>query len=127
MHSAKHGRVLCGRVVRFIILILLLLPILLPIGVILLLFCISLVRGDPGITPQMVWSERSGLLLVKSAVYAAVCAMSALFIGVLYATALPRFSHRVSRIMIVLIIALLPIPPYIHALAWNTILSAFNT
>ncbi|MDD1682562.1 MAG: hypothetical protein LUO98_01890 [Methanoregula sp.] len=127
MHSTKHGKVLSGRVVRFIILFLLLLPILLPIGVILLLFCISLVRGDPGITPQMVWSGRSGLLLVKSAVYAAVCAMSALFIGVLYATALPRFSQMVSRIMIVLIIALLPIPPYIHALAWNTTLSAFNT
>ena len=127
MHSTKHGKVLSGRVVRFIILFLLLLPLLLPIGVILLLFCISLVRGDFGITPQMVWSGRSGLLLVKSAVYAAVCAVSALFIGVLYATALPRFSRRVSRIMIVLIIALLPIPPYIHALAWNNILSAFNT
>jgi len=127
MHSTKHGKVLSGRVVRFMILFLLLLPILLPIGVILVLFCISLVRGDPGITTQMVWSGRSGLLLVKSTVYAAVCAASALFIGVLYATALPRFSRGVSRVMIVLIIALLPIPPYIHALAWNNILSAFNT
>ena len=127
MHPTIHGRVISGRIVRFMFLALLLLPVLLPIGIILMLFCSSLVRGDPGITAQMVWSGRSGLLLVKSTVYAAACAVSALFIGVLYATALPRFSRRVSRAMIVLIIALLPIPPYIHALAWNNILSAFNT
>jgi iron(III) transport system permease protein len=127
MHSTINGKVFSGRIVRLIILLLLLLPLLLPIGVILILFCISLVHGDSGITTQLTWSGRSGLLLVKSTVYAAVCAVSALFIGVLFATALPGFSRRVSRAMIVLIIALLPIPPYIHALAWNNIISAFNT
>jgi iron(III) transport system permease protein len=127
MHSMIFGKIFSGRIVRFMILILLLLPILLPIGVILLLFCTSLVRGDVGITTQLVWSGRSGLLLLKSTVYAAVCSVSALLIGILYATAIPRFSRRVSRAMIVLIIALLPIPPYIHALAWNNVLSAFNT
>ena len=127
MHSTIHGKVFSGRIVRFVILSLLLLPILLPLGIIILLFCTSLVRGDPGVTTQLAWSGRSGLLLVKSTVYAAVCAVSALLIGILYATAIPRFSPRVSRAMIVLIIALLPIPPYIHALAWNNVLSAFNT
>jgi len=127
MHSTIHGKVLSGRIVRFMILLLLLLPIILPIGVILVLFCTSLASGDTGITTQLVWSGRSGLLLIKSTVYAAVCALTALLIGILYATALPRFSRQVSRIMIVLIIALLPIPPYIHALAWNNVLSAFNT
>jgi iron(III) transport system permease protein len=127
MHSTIHGRVFSGRIVRFVILSLLLLPVLLPIGIVLLLFCISLVRGDPGITAQLVWSGRSGLLLVKSTVYAAACALSALLLGILYATVIPRFSRVVSRAMIVLIIALLPIPPYIHALAWNNVLSAFNT
>ena len=127
MHSMIFGKISSGRIVRFMILILLLLPILLPIGVILFLFCISLVRGDSGITTQLVWSGRSGLLLLKSTVYAAVCSVSALLMGILYATAIPRFSRGVSRAMIVLIIALLPIPPYIHALAWNNIISAFNT
>jgi len=127
MHSTIHGKVFSGRIVRFVILPLLLLPILLPLGIIILLFCTSLVRGDPGVTTQLAWSGRSGLLLVKSTVYAAVCAVSALLIGILYATAIPRFSPRVSRAMIVLIIALLPIPPYIHALAWNNVLSAFKT
>jgi iron(III) transport system permease protein len=127
MHSTVHGKVFSGRIVRFVILCLLLLPVLLPIGIILLLFCTSLVRGDPGITAQLGWSGRSGLLLVKSTIYAAVCAVSALLIGILFAMAIPRFSRGLSRAMIVLIIALLPIPPYIHALAWNNVLSAFNT
>jgi len=127
MHPTIHGKFFSGRIFRFVILSLLLLPVLLPIGIILLLFCTSLVRGDPGITTQLVWSGRSGLLLLKSTVYATVCAVSALLIGILYATAIPRFSRGVSRAMIVLIIALLPIPPYIHALAWNNIFSAFNT
>jgi iron(III) transport system permease protein len=127
MHPTIHGKFFSGRIVRFVILSLLLLPVLLPIGIILLLFCTSLVRGDPGITTQLGWSGRSMLLLVKSTIYAAVCAVSALLIGILYAMAIPRFSRGLSRAMIVLIIALLPIPPYIHALAWNNVLFAFNT
>jgi len=122
-----HARVFSGRIVRFVILSLLLIPVLLPIGIVLLLFALSVVRGDPVVTAQLALTPRSGLLLLKSIVFAAACALSALLLGILYATVIPRFPRMVSRVMTVLIVALLPVPPYIHALAWSTIVSAFNT
>jgi iron(III) transport system permease protein len=71
-------------------------------------------------------TERRLILLLQSVGLAAAVAAAGITTGVLVATALWRRSRTISFGVLLLVLALAPIPPYIHALTWSSAISLFN-
>ncbi len=71
-------------------------------------------------------TERRFMLLLQSLGLAAAVAAAGIGAGVLVATALWRRSRTVALGVLLLVLALAPIPPYIHALTWSSAIALFN-
>ena len=71
-------------------------------------------------------TERRLILLLESTGLAAAVTIAGMSAGVLVATALWRRSRKVLYGVLLLILALAPIPPYIHALTWSSAIALFN-
>ncbi len=65
-------------------------------------------------------------LFCQSAGLAAAVAAAGIGTGILVATALWRRSRAVSAGILLLVLALAPVPPYIHALTWSAAIALFN-
>ena len=71
-------------------------------------------------------TERRLVLLLQSLGFAAAVAAAGIGAGILVATALWRKSAGFSLAVLLLVIALAPVPPYIHALTWSSAISVCN-
>jgi ABC-type Fe3+ transport system permease subunit len=71
-------------------------------------------------------SERRTGLLLQSLMLAAAVAAAGIGTGILVATALWRKPAGVTFAVLLLVLALAPVPPYIHALTWSSAIAALN-
>jgi len=92
--------------------------------------CIDLLRQIGTGSAQGVFlslfTERRAVLLLQSLGLAAAVAAAGIGTGVLVATALWRKPVSVTFAVLLLVLALIPIPPYIHALTWSSTIAAVN-
>ena len=72
------------------------------------------------------FSERRTGLLLQSLLLAAAVAGAGIGTGILIATALWRKPEGVTFAVLLLVLALAPVPPYIHALTWSSAIAALN-
>jgi iron(III) transport system permease protein len=72
------------------------------------------------------FSERRIGLLLQSLLLAAAVAGAGIGTGILIATALWRKPAGVTFAVLLLVLALAPVPPYIHALTWSSAIAALN-
>ena len=71
-------------------------------------------------------SDRRIGLLLQSLLLAAAVAAAGIGTGILIATALWRKPAGVTFAVLLMVLALAPVPPYIHALTWSSALAALN-
>jgi len=84
------------------------------------------VSGTGSTILSPVFSERRTVLLVQSFCLAVAVAGAGIVIGILIATMLWRTRQKISYAVILLVLALAPIPPYIHALTWSAAITWSN-
>ncbi len=86
----------------------------------------SVLSGRVDIFSSLILSERKTGLLVVSIVWASAVAVSGILIGLLFATFLWQKNRTVSLGIVISLLALSPIPPYIHALTWSSFTGSVN-
>ena len=89
-------------------------------------FLSAISGGNFGVLAQMMPTGRTLSLLLTSTLYATAVAGTGMALGIMVATFLSRMQRRFMLGSIVFLVACTPIPPYIHALAWNNALAAVN-
>ena len=72
------------------------------------------------------FAERRIILLLQSTLLAAAVASAGILTGVLISTAIWRKPAGISFMVLLVVLALAPIPPYIHALTWSSAIALFN-
>jgi iron(III) transport system permease protein len=72
------------------------------------------------------FSERRLVLLLQSLMLAGAVAAAGIGTGILVATALWRKPAVIAGAVLFLVLALAPVPPYIHALTWSSAIAMFN-
>lgn len=115
-----------GRVVPGILIVLYAFLVFSPVAGILGTVPAALAGGNSGVFAQVMPTGRTLSLLLTSTLYAAAVAGTGMALGIMVATVLSRMQRRFIFGSIVFLVACTPIPPYIHALAWNNALAAVN-
>jgi iron(III) transport system permease protein len=87
----------------------------------------ALVAGSAQDLVSSLLSERKAILLIQSVAFAAGVGAAGIGIGILVATLLWRTHRKISTGVILLVLALAPIPPYISALTWTEAIAWTNT
>jgi iron(III) transport system permease protein len=72
------------------------------------------------------FSDRRIWLLVQSLLLAAAVAAAGIGTGILVATALWRKPAGITFAVLLMVLALAPVPPYIHALTWSQAIATLN-
>jgi iron(III) transport system permease protein len=129
--TSSRSQTASGPIVSFLVYaVLLVLFLLIVIGPLAALAA-DFIRGVlAGTVPKMILSlftGRRAVLLLQTLGLAAAVAAAGTGTGLLITTALWRKPRVMTFIVLLLVLALIPIPPYIHALTWSSAVAAANT
>jgi len=86
----------------------------------------TLLSGSGKITLSLLFSERKIVLLGESVGLALAVSIAGIGVGIAIATLLWQTGKKITYSILLLLLALAPIPPYIYALTWSTTLYALN-